>query len=175
MQRRLKIGVSLPIPPRRASVCLPACLPAGLLRDLEEGSRPGLLPKASGSAFVCLWALRGQEEAAGLGNNGSFSRRQRLASSDRGRGPPARRRHGLGRPEETVGGDARRAGGTWGAFPSPSLFPAVSLAPNQAPGWRGVGWSRVGAPSGGGDGGTNTQREVGACLQPALGQPLACP
>lgn len=28
MQKRLKIGVSLPIPPRRASVCLSACLPA---------------------------------------------------------------------------------------------------------------------------------------------------
>lgn len=45
MQRKLKIGVSLPIPPRRASVCL---LPAGLLRDLEEGSRPSLLPN-------CVW------------------------------------------------------------------------------------------------------------------------
>lgn len=91
MQKRLKIGVSLPIPPRRASVCLSACLPAGLLRDLEEGSRSSLLPTTSGSAFVCLAALRGQEEAAGPGNNGSFSGSPRLPRSDRGHGTVARR------------------------------------------------------------------------------------
>lgn len=87
MQKQLKIGVSLPIPPRRASVHLPV----GLLQDLEEGSRSSLLPMASGSAFVCLTALQGQEEAAGLGNNGSFSGSLRLPRSDRGHGMVARR------------------------------------------------------------------------------------
>lgn len=75
----------------KAGIRLSVCLPAGLLRDLEEGSRPSLLPTVSGSAFVCLEALRGQEEAAGPGNNGSFSGSPRLPRSDRGRGTVARR------------------------------------------------------------------------------------
>lgn len=109
----------------KAGIRLSACLPAGLLRDLEEGSRPSLLPTASGSAFVCLAALRGQEEAAGLGNNGSFSR-VRLLRSDRGHGTVARRR---AQPLSTATTGACPPGDNgvhWrfvDPFPSPSLFP----------------------------------------------------
>lgn len=46
-------------------------------------------------------------------------------------------------------------------FPS---LPAASLTPNQPPVRRGVGWSPVGAPCGGGDGGTDTQGAQGACV-----------
>lgn len=128
MQKQLKIGVSLPIPPRRASVCLPV----GLLRDLEEGSRSSLLPTASGSAFVCLTALRGQEEAAGLGNNGSFSGTLRLPRSDRGYGTVARRHNLLTPPlqefspqEMVVGWDVRD-------LPQSSPLPQAPV-----PAWRG--------------------------------------
>lgn len=115
----------------KAGIRLSACLPAGLPRDLEEGSRPSLLPTASGSAFVCLAALRGQEEAAGPGNNGSFSR-VRLLRSDRGHGTVARRR---AQPLSTATTGACAPGDKlprrqWGplvgcgeTFPSPSLFP----------------------------------------------------
>lgn len=134
MQRQLKIGVSLPIPPRRASICLPACLPAGSLRDLEEGSRPSLLPMASGSAFVCLAALRGQEEAAGPGNNGSFSGSPRLPRSDRGRGTVARRR---AQPPNAAAAGARPPGDDrvhrWDAG-GPS--PAHPSSPDPKPGSR---------------------------------------
>lgn len=128
MQEQLKIGVSLPIPPRRASVCLPV----GLLRDLEEGSRPSLFPMASGCAFVCLTALQGQEEAAGLGNNGSFSGSLRLRRSDRGHGMVARRHSLLApllqefSPQEMMGSSV----GCRGTFPSPPLFP-TDLCPVQ--------------------------------------------
>lgn len=85
--RQLKIGVSTPLSPRR--------VPAGVLWSPEEGSRPGLLPKLSGPAFVCISAPQGQEEASGLGNNGSFSQRQRLASRDREAGGWPAGGHGL--------------------------------------------------------------------------------
>lgn len=128
MQKQLKIGVSLPIPPRRASVCLPV----GLLRDLEEGSRSSLLPMVSGSAFVCLTALQGQEEAAGLGNNGSFSGSLRLPRSDRGHGTVARRHNLLApllqefSPQEMMGSTA----GMQGDLPQPTPLPQVPV-----PGW----------------------------------------
>lgn len=129
MQKQLKIGVSLPIPPRQASVCLPV----GLLRDLEERSRSSLLPMASGSAFVCLTALQGQEEAAGLGNNGSFSGSLRLPRSDRGHGMVASR-HNLLAPllQEFSPQMMGSTGGMQGDLPQPTSLPQVPV-----PGCRG--------------------------------------
>lgn len=180
MQRELKIGVSLPIPPRRVSVCLPARLPAGLLRDLEEGSRPSLLPMASVSAFVCLAALLGQEEATGPGNNGSFSGSARLPRSDRGRGTVARRRAQPPSAAATTGTPPLEimgsTGGMWGDLPQP-----ISLlqAPKQAlvPPWRGdEGPSRVGTlyASYGGDKGGNTGNQKRGGSTSATGTGETC-
>lgn len=130
MQKQLKIGVSLPIPPRQASVCLPV----GLLRDLEERSRSSLLPMASGSAFVCLTALKGQEEAAGLGNNGSFSGSLRLPRSDRGHGIVARR-HSLLAPLLLEFSPQERMGSTGGM--QEDLSQPTSLPQVPMPGCRG--------------------------------------
>lgn len=129
MQKQLKIGVSLPIPPRQASVCSPV----GLLRDLEERSRSSLLPMASGSAFVCLTALQGQEEAAGLGNNGSFSGSLRLPRSDRGHGMVASR-HNLLVPllQEFSPQMMGSTGGMQRDLPQPTSLPQVPV-----PGCRG--------------------------------------
>lgn len=127
----------------KAGIRLSAGLPAGLLRDLEEGSRPSLLPTASGSAFVCLEALRGQEEAAGPGNNGSFSGSLRLPRSDRGRGTMARMQ--AQPPSAAAAGDD--VGG-----PSP----AHSSSPDPKPGSSAQGGER-----------RAMQKVMGACLQPA--------